>query len=125
MTPEYTFTQPTDEVSTARNALARLRRHLEEVVDPLADTAIPTDLTFAILTLEDVFPPYPPLLEDSEPSDDPLADFTASIDALLGASSSAQTARDTLRYAYVIRDLRCIEADPAFESVIGPRGEAR
>lgn len=124
MTIDISFTAPTPEISAARVALARLGRHLDLVLGPLSESLLATDLTFAVLGLEDVHPPYPPLPE-VDPSDDPGGDFAAAVHALLVASSQASTAADTLRYAYVLRDLRAMEAAPDFAAVLAADGSGR
>ncbi|MGQ0843066.1 MAG: hypothetical protein ACT4QF_02915 [Sporichthyaceae bacterium] len=125
MTPDPTFTTPSAHVRSAREALARLQHHLDLVLDPMTESVLATDLAFAVLGLEDVYPPYPPLAGEPGPSEDPAADFDTAIRALLVASSEAATARETLRCAYVIRDLRAMESDPAFPLAVAAGGQGR
>jgi|GEM_PF-3688651 len=122
MTPHPTFTAPSADITTARLALARLQRHLAEAVDPLHVGDELTSLAFAVLTVEDIHPPYPPLPEDIGPSSGLRADLAAATDALLAASSAATTARETLRLAYAIRDLRGLERSPRLAAA-GPGGQ--
>lgn len=125
MTPEFDFTRPSADVSTARRALARLQAYLDLTLDPLAETTIATDLALAVLTLEDVYPPYPPIADELTPSVDPCGDFALAISALVAASAAATSARETLRFAYVIRDLRAVEEAPPFDSNLPTTGRSR
>lgn len=125
MTPEFDFTHPSADVATARLALARLQAHLDLTLDPLAETTIATDLAFAVLTLEDIYPPYPPIADELTPSVDPRADFALAMNALFAASAAATSARETLRFAYVIRDLRTLEEAPPFDSNLPTTGRSR
>ena len=108
----FTFTTPSASITTARHALSGLQHHLGRVVGKLDATSDLSALAFAILTLETVNPPYPPLDDPDHASADPRVLLTAAIDALKAASLEADTARETLRLAYVIRDLRELEASP-------------
>lgn len=108
----FTFTTPSDSITTARHALSALHHHLGRVVGELDATSDLSALAFATLTLETVNPPYPPVDDPDQASADPRALLTAAIDALKTASIEADTARETLRLAYVIRDLRELEASP-------------
>lgn len=125
MTPEFDFTHPSADVSAARRALARLQAYFDLALDPLAETTIATDLAFAVLTLEDVYPPYPPIADELTPSVDPRADFALAISALVAASATATSARETLRFAYVIRDLRAVGEAPPFDSNLPTTGRSR
>ncbi len=112
MTPEPTFTIPSAHITAAREAMVRLHRHLGHVVGALDATGDLSALAFAVLTLETVNPPYPPLHLDLPTRSGPTADLRAAIQALQTASVEADTARETLRLAYVIRDLRELEDSP-------------
>ena len=125
MTPKFDFTHPSTDVATARRALARLQAYLDLTLDPLAETTIATDLAFAVLTLEDIYPPYPPIADELTPSVDPRADFALAMSALFAASAAATSARETLRFAYVIRDLRMLEEAPPFDSDLPTTGRSR
>jgi hypothetical protein len=109
--PAPAFTDPSTAINQARYAIARLQRHLAQAVGAIDASADLSSIAFAILTLESVHPPYPPLSGDVV-SEDPAADLDAAIAALLRASGEAPTARETLRFAYVIRDLRELENSP-------------
>lgn len=113
MNPEITFTQPSEHITAARQALARLECHFDDVVGALDPTADLTTLALATLTMETVNPPYPPLeCDDTWSTCDPRADLAAAIAALKAASVEAETARDTLRLAHVICDLRDLQDSP-------------
>lgn len=127
MTPDLAFTTPSAHITAAREALTRLHHHLARVVGPLDPTTDLTTLAFANLTLETVNPPYPPLAAESFPdlgaALQPRADLAAAIAALKAASFDADTARETLRLAYVITDLRELENSPYLDATIhGDRG---
>lgn len=109
------FTTPSPEINTARFAIARLQRHFEDVVDPCGPTDELGCLTFSELTVEDVFPPYPPLPPALGPCD-PRADLAAAVAALLAASSAAGDVREILRFAYAVRDLRELESSTHLDS---------
>ena len=118
-----TATNPDPQATTARVALARLRRHVEQAAVRCAHAAaaqLATDLLFASLQLEDVEPPYLPLSEQTEPSTDPAADLATAIEALLRASARSCSPLDTLRYAFVIRDLRAIRDHAGYVDVLRP-----
>jgi hypothetical protein len=106
------FTRPSDAIVVARVAIARLQMHFEDAVDSFDESADVTSLLLAWLSLETIDPPYPPLPLDLTPSVDPRADLEAAITALLQLSAEATTARETLRFAYVVRDLREVENSP-------------
>lgn len=122
MTPIFAFTQPSAAITTARTALARLQRHLDHVADPAHDGADSTCLAFAVMTLEAIHPPYPPLPDDVGECVDPPRELAAAIAGLLEASERADTAQEVLRYAYVLRELRHLEGSP---HLLGPAGDAR
>ncbi|MGQ0631613.1 MAG: hypothetical protein ACT4P1_11255 [Sporichthyaceae bacterium] len=109
---EPQFTEPSDAISEARFAIARLQRHLAHAVGPLDACADLSSVAFAVLSLESIRPRYPPLPPDIAPSIEPRADLDIAVAALLHASADATTARETLRFAYVIRDLREVENSP-------------
>lgn len=122
MTPDLAFTTPSAHITAARKALARLQHHLDRAVGPLDPTTDLTTLAFANLTLETVNPPHPPLdadllLELGAPTE-PRADLAAAIAALKAASFDADTARETLRLAYVITDLRELENSPYLDATV-------
>lgn len=109
---DLTFTDPPPVVQQARLAMARLERHLFAAIGPLDPSCDQSSLAFAFLDLEDVYPPYRPLPLPVEASEDPRADLDLAIQLLTGASASAGTAVDTLRYAYAIRYLRELDGSP-------------
>jgi hypothetical protein len=109
---EPRFTQPSDAIAEARLAIARLHRHLAHAVGPLDACADLSSVAFAVLSLESINPPFPPLPPDIAASPDPRADLDIAVAALLQASADAMTAREKLRFAYVIRDLREVEDSP-------------
>lgn len=115
MTTEPTpvlFTEPSGQITEARHAIARLQRHLAHAVGPFDASTDLSSLALAAMSLESIHPPYPPLPPDIGASLDPRADLDAAIAVLLQASAAAGTARETLRFAYVIRDLREVEHSP-------------
>lgn len=106
------FTEPGDLITAARLAIARVERHLGEVVGPLDATTVLTSVALAVMFLESVYPPYRPLPPDVAASLDPEADLAAAIAALRQASAEATTAQEILRLAYVVCDLREVEHSP-------------
>ncbi|HEX3827252.1 MAG TPA: hypothetical protein VHV82_08275 [Sporichthyaceae bacterium] len=112
MTPEFTFSSPTPQITTARLALARLERHLHTAVDPCDAGADCTDLMFAIMGLEDVHPPYPPLSDEPGAGPDPRADLELALTALRAAIEKSDTAGEILRLALVVRDLLPLSDSP-------------
>lgn len=58
------FTDPGDLIGAARLAIARVERHLGEVVGPLDPTTVLTSVALAVMSLESVYPPYRPLPPD-------------------------------------------------------------
>lgn len=106
------FTEPGPQIAEARHAIARLQRHLAHTIGPLDASCDLSSLALAAMSLESVHPPYPPLPPDIGASLDLRVDLDDAIAALLKASAAAETARETLRLAYVIRDLREIEHSP-------------
>ncbi|MBA3741496.1 hypothetical protein [Sporichthya sp.] len=104
MNPEPIFTDPPEVVQLARLALAsaQLRLALDEhPLDPCCDL---TAIGLAFLSLESVYPPYPPLT-DIEDSDDQGFDIADAVRLLGAAIVYADTAADVARYAATIADL--------------------
>ena len=64
----------------------------------------PLAIGMAFMNLEDVYPPYPPLL-DVDPSPDPRADIAAAIRLLGQATAEAHRVADIVRYPATICDL--------------------
>lgn len=98
------FTDPPACVQQARIAMARAESRIARDFEPLVPECNSTGIGMAFMNLEDVYPPYPPLL-DIDPSPDPRADIAAAIRLLGRASAEADRVADIVRYAATICDL--------------------
>ena len=103
MNPEF-FTDPPACVQQARIAMARAETRIALEFEPLDPECNSTAIGMAFMNLEDVYPPYPPLL-DIAPSPDPRADIAAAIRLLGQATAEADRVADIVRYAATICDL--------------------
>ena len=98
------FTDPPARVQQARIAMARAESRIALEFGPLDPACNTTAIGMAFMNLEDVYPPYPPLL-DIDPSPDPRADIAAAIRLLGQATAEAERVADIVRYAATICDL--------------------
>lgn len=98
------FTDPPACVQQARIAMARAETRIALDFGPLVPECNTTGIGMAFMNLEDVYPPYPPLL-DIDPSPDPRADIAVAIRLLGQATAEADRVADIVRYAATICDL--------------------